>query len=635
MFSIIFFLEINANYHKFKDSIQLKMRHILFLFLLGFLNSLGANDNYFDKLYSVNKEWTHYEDYSPKGYVEFETDSDAIQAHLLLVCKYLKENPSKSFDENQLSRRTHLIERLEEYALNKVFPTNSFHSVRTPYFVDIYGVYCAVGFLMKESGYTELVAKIKEKENFNYIKDIQTEGVTEWAEEYGFTLKELKWIQPSYAPSPDLIQALEKGTNGPVHRVSRSSNLNGLIIAGDFDSLNLEPCLNIGIYQNNQLSCLGGGVSGKINDMSASYLRTVLFGHFDYEGDKYTMAIYDEGNWSYLNIPTREGYVATAGFDSGQRLEVAIHHPDSIEKQEIWIQPGPNSWNKELEINGFVRQIGPSVQGRIFAGHFSQGITFDDQGTHQDTVYTKNVIFRGNHGNNPWLPINGTELSDTVNAFVRINNQIYFAGSSSGLSSSNNIILTRYMNNTFQPILFSTWFGAEEFVSIDAVEVNYNDNSLIIGGDFIYYPMIGTGGRNLAYYNIFSNSLSLIGYLNNKVNTIATTNNDIYFGGDFTKNLSFIDMNHIGRVNTTLNAQDESAKEVTINVYPNPFTSFINVENANADEHYKILDSKGKLIEEGKLGYDLKIDLSSLPKGVYFLNLRREKDIIHKKIVKD
>lgn len=615
------------------------MRLITFLLLLSFFNNLNASisDNYFEELYKINKEWLDYKDYSPQGHANFETDNDAIQTHLLLVCNYLKEKPTNSFNNRQLSNRNQLIEKLEQYANNKVFPTNSFHTERTPYFVDIYGVHCAVGFLMKESGHTDLVAKIKENENFKYIEDIQTVGVSEWAEKYGFTVKELKWIQPSYFPSSNLTQAIEEGANGPVYKISRSNINNALIIAGKFDSLNLEPCLNVGVYQNNQLSCLGDGVSGIINDITTSHIRTILYGQFDYQGGEYTMAIYDadDSSWNYLNIPSREGYIATAGYDSGTRIEVAIHHPDTPEKQEIWIQPGPNSWNKELEINGFIRQIGPSGLGRIFAGWFSEGLTFDEQGVVQDTVYTKNVIFRNHHNNFAWEPIIGTEISDTVNAFVRINSQIYFAGSSSNDPSSNNIILSRYLNSTFQPILFSTGFGAEDFVSINAIEVNNSNNSLIIGGDFLFHPMIGTGGSNLAYYNIFSHSLSMLAYLNNKVNTIATIFNEIYFGGDFTQNLSFVDMNRLGRVNTTLNTLEESAENQTVNIYPNPFTSFIKLENVNADEKYRVFDSHGKLVQEGKLNTAFQIDLSSLPKGVYFLNLRKEHEVINKKIVKN
>lgn len=611
------------------------MKFISLIFLVCYFNTLIANVNNFEELYEINKEWIHYKNQIPSEGFILENESDAIQTHLLLVCQYLKENSSEHLNSYQLLNRFKLIESLEKYAKNKVFPTNTFHQERTPYFVDIYGVHCAVGFLMKESGYTELVAKIKENENYKYIKNIQTAGINEWAEKFGFTIDELKWIQPSYLPSPDLIQAMDEGTNGPVNKITNSSHLNALIVSGDFDSLNLEPCLNIGIYQNNQFSCLGGGVSGKINNISANHLRTVLFGLFDFNGEKYSMAIYDENGWNYLNIPSREGYISTSGFEGMHGLEVAIHHPDSLEKQEIWIQIGTNSWNKELEINGFVNQIGASAQGRIFAGWFSEGVTFDNQGNTLDTIYTKNVIFRNHHNNNTWEAINGTDICDTVHSFVRINSQIYFAGSSSGLSSSNNIILSRYLNNTFQPLLYSTWFGAKDHVSIKAIEVNNNNNSLIIGGDFIYNPLIGIGGHNLAYFNIFHNSLSFLAVLDNKVNTLVTINKEIYFGGDFRQNHSIVDINYIGRVNTTLNTQNEQDEKTSINIYPNPFKNFIYIENVNPNENYQIYNTQGKLIKEGTVNYDSKIHLSSLPKGIYYLNIRREQEIIQKKIVKN
>lgn len=592
------------------------------------------SDLYFHKLYEINREWAHYKDFCPKESVHFETDNDAIQAHLLLVCKYLEDNPSQFYNESQLSYRNILIEKLKNYANKKEFPTNSFHLERTPYFVDIHGVHCAVGYLMKESGYTDLVAKIRENENYSYIAEIQTEGVSEWAKKHGFTVDELKWIQPTYGISQNFVKAIGDGTNGPVNKIVENKTSGGIIIAGDFDSLNLEPCLSIGVYDNSQFSCLGGGVTGTINDIFSTQTEIYLFGQFDYQGDVYTMATYDNGSWDYFNIPSREGYIATAGMIRNNRIEVAINHPDTLNKQEIWVESNSNIWYKGLEVNGFIRKVGAFGNRGVFAGWFTEAIAYNDLGVALDTVFTKNVIFKEPYNNNNWTPINGTEISDTVNTFVVTGGQIYFGGSTSNDSTSNNILISRYLNNTFQPIMYTNFLGYEDFYSINAIAIDNENNGLIFGGDFKIQPTIGTSGNNLLSYDVFNHTSSLRAMLNNRVNTIASYSNEIFFGGDFTSNFS-VEINHIGKFNKFLSTQNELNDKKTVNVYPNPFTNYIQLENVSSDEKYQIADLHGKMVQSGSLNPGLKIDLSSLSKGTYFLTIERDQQVIHKKIVKN
>jgi len=51
---------------------------------------------------------------------------------------------------------------------------------------------------MQQSGDEPLAQAISTAENFQYVKDIKTQGVNHWASENGFILEELALIQPSY-----------------------------------------------------------------------------------------------------------------------------------------------------------------------------------------------------------------------------------------------------------------------------------------------------------------------------------------------------------------------------------------------------------------------------------------------------
>ncbi|PHR44771.1 MAG: hypothetical protein COA32_14230 [Fluviicola sp.] len=614
------------------------MKSIVFLLLVIwpflFFSNTSNEESYFNQLCQINKQWLNHEQDSPNAEVYFKTDEDAIQAHLFLVCNSLTKNTPSDLSDNQLESRLQLIQILREYAREKVFPTNLYHVDRTPYFVDDFGVHCAVGYLMSESGSKDLVAEIRANENYSYIADIKTPGVSEWAFEHGFTVDELKWIQPGYLPSPDAIGPIGSGTNGPVNKVVQNNYNGELVLAGKFDSLDLEPCLNIGVYDNNQLSCLGAGISGKINDVTIKGGNVVAFGELDFQGQIYTMAIYDNSQWNYMNIPSREGAVATAGFSGGIGFEVAINHPTVQNAQEIWIQSNSGNWEKELTLNGIVKKIGTSVFGRVFVGSFNEARTYDDQGAVNDTVFTNNVFFREHYGNNDWNGISGVDISDTVNTFVGINNQIYFGGTASNDGSSSGVILTRYLNNTLQPLLFAYSFSGNDPVSINALDLIQTDGSLLIGGNFLYVPMVGTGGKNLGVYNVYSHSMSYIAYLDKKVNGAVFRNGQIYFGGDFRTNLSSTELNHLGKYDTTAEVDNNSLNN-KLKVFPNPFTDVIKIEGLTSKYTFQILDGSGRVVREGIISSnDSSIQLGDLTSGFYLFNLKSEKGIISKRLIK-
>jgi heat shock protein HslJ len=61
--------------------------------------------------------------------------------------------------------------------------------------------------------------------------------------------------------------------------------------------------------------------------------------------------------------------------------------------------------------------------------------------------------------------------------------------------------------------------------------------------------------------------------------------------------------------------------EVPLKIYPNPTSDFLMVENAKTNSSFQIFDMDGKLISQGKLGSQNKIDVSTLEKGNYILKM--------------
>ncbi len=158
----------------------------------------------YDQLCQLNKYWGAYAEYDTKTselskLVKFDSDRSLIKTHLELVENHLRLN-SAQLSEEQLKNRKLCLDILNEYHQAGKFPINTRHSYTVPYFIDDFNTACAVGHLIRASGYEALAQNIADNQNYAYIEDMQVDGVEEWADEMGFAMEELKWIQPSYQP---------------------------------------------------------------------------------------------------------------------------------------------------------------------------------------------------------------------------------------------------------------------------------------------------------------------------------------------------------------------------------------------------------------------------------------------------
>jgi hypothetical protein len=70
-----------------------------------------------------------------------------------------------------------------------------------------------------------------------------------------------------------------------------------------------------------------------------------------------------------------------------------------------------------------------------------------------------------------------------------------------------------------------------------------------------------------------------------------------------------------------------------LNVYPNPFTSSINIEGIVENEYYELLNSTGQIIWSGKQINNQ--DFSSLSNGLYFLRINKGNLTQTTKLIKD
>lgn len=168
------------------------------ILLFGLAQQVAAN-SFFNQLCEFNPNWEKYESRIPdQDAVEFTSEVEYIQAHLTSVLSILRSNPTEQLNAKQLTSRFHLIDVLDEYREAGIFPINYYRKERIPVFIDEHNTHCAVGFLMRETGYEFLAKDIAAADNYIWVKDITDERAIAWQAKSGFTLEELKIIQGAY-----------------------------------------------------------------------------------------------------------------------------------------------------------------------------------------------------------------------------------------------------------------------------------------------------------------------------------------------------------------------------------------------------------------------------------------------------
>ena len=108
--------------------------------------------------------------------------------------------------------RLQVLDRLHHYWRLGRFPSNTFKpNQRWPVFIDNQGVYCAVGYLMSQTGATQLAARLNQANRFVILEEVQSAEVDHWLATHQLKAQEAALIQPGYSYSPSVVHT---GYNG-------------------------------------------------------------------------------------------------------------------------------------------------------------------------------------------------------------------------------------------------------------------------------------------------------------------------------------------------------------------------------------------------------------------------------------
>lgn len=599
----------------------------LFFFSLGINKASNRENLLLQQLIMVNSKWRNQTElqnilsnvkFQPLNYY-----SDCIALHLSLVEKTLRNRNASHLSAKQLKNRLQLLDKLNRYWQAKTFPINNYTSYKTPVFIDKKGTHCAVGYLMQQSGYEALAKEIDAKQKFAYVHQIKVAGVNKWANEHGFTIDELAWIQPGYPPTIDAVD-MKKGFDGPVNAIVVEP-INGIIYAAGSFTKATEGmnCNNIAAWISGFAGydwiTLNNGVNGTVHALLIHNNKLYVGGEFT-EADGITanhVAVYDLTTNQWQSIGSLDSTVRVFAVYNNE-IYAGGDFTGLVSK---WDGSTWQNINDGLIYGESVRALQVYNNQLIIGGNFDL-----TTGALRKHVALYDGTYMGIMGMGTLTPVNDFEIHENklfaACDFISGNDTCALAV----FDDINNDWKVELKLNNNMPSLSS--FTGNSFNDILSFQGN-----LLVAGDFnCSAGMIE--GNNLATYSkeSYPNDTILYSiltpYLNidSSLNCLATYGNDIYFGGDFISNMFSDTLNHIGYISILpVGIQNKTSNNLSIKVFPNPTSDFISIKPTLNNEKisgYEIYDAVSKYVSGEKENITTNsISFKNFQSGIYAIKV--------------
>ncbi len=557
----------------------------------------------YEHLVTVNIQWTKQKDipnWIKTEKASFNTDTERIQTHLQLVYQIL-EKRTKSAQQ----KRKAVLQKLKRYGQKGEFPTNLYHSYRQPYFVDYKNVHCAVGHLLQQTGELELVTQIRTENNYAYIHELtKYKRLGEWAEEYGFTIDELAWIQPGYGPPNPTFNTVGNGggVNGEIHAMIQNADSTMLYMAGDFTEVDGQLADNIIGWDGINWHTLGSGIDGVIYAMDFWLGSLVIAGDFMLNGQPCNVAMWTGNNWSALQTGDMQGKVLAlkvynysiyigGNFQmvDGNAMPYLAFLP-MINQNGSWSNAS-NYWSTTNAIpNAFtvdapVRCFELVLDELLVGGDFNQTANL----TTDSTINQLSI----NHlaywdGDNWTLGLNGQH--GAVHSIKLEDGHLYIGGKVSGLNP-----ISIYYAGLWNYISASSFTGKGDSLIHDFVMY---DNKMYAVGGFEYIPLLGYFGSGILQIDPAYGYGSGVTSVDKTVKALATFDDQLYLGGDFTQISGQTNANGLvasDMIATNTERIVEETKQIEIRYQGNQVLVFY--EDLKETSSMQIIDMKGRVVQ--------------------------------------
>ena len=585
---------------------------IILCFFIGVVNAFdltpSKKTSAKNHLLNVNKNWSEFEDLIPKESVYFKSDNDRIAYHLKNTIQLLKQQSTQNLSSSQLENRNNAIDVLAYYAELKLFPTNHYHAERRPYFIDNYGVHCAVGYLVKETGFPEISKEIARTQNYAYVKEIKSKELLNWAKQYGFSVQELALIQPTY-PSTNHTSQLGNTPNGEVKDLKTSNGKMALV--GTFSEVENGSCANIAYYENGVYTCFGSGIEGDAKGIihyNGNSDLLIVYGEFISNGITYPVAKFENDAWSFLAIPNHPNAIAEAGSktDGADGYKVSIEVTGQAHQQEVFSYTLANGWEIEANVFGEINTLDYGAYGGDYDTIYIHELAQD--------IYSKGLIIPD--VNNTSYQTFDDGLPSSIHCLELVNQEMYIGGLHYRNAVDNNPILCKFSNGNLSTLInltsLSDTFGPITYEFINDIKVV--DDQLYFGGYLHSKDEVIGYQRHFFSYDLNTNEFTCQNGFNSLVCCIEVYNGEMVIGGGFYHylvkwdNYQFVGVEH--------------EDNMYLFTFPNPISPgsklTLEIPTQESIKTISIVDMKGSRTAMSKT---YQIMLPDLSKGTYVLEV--------------
>lgn len=613
------------------------MKKIIFLLLALQAFLAQANNNTLQQLASVNVQWQKQNDIAA---VIAETaispninHIDLIALHLQLVEKTLRARSVAHLNAMQQANRNTLLNKLNTYWKAKQFPVNDYLTYKSPVFIDRFGTHCAVGYLMQQSGYENLAREIDKTQKFAFVHDIKVNGVASWAQEQGFTIDELAWIQPGYWVT-NTATDLGGGVNGQVNAILVEQGGMSIYVAGEFNMAGgTVSANNIAVYQSGFAGWfwmpLNNGVNGKINAMLVHNNQLIVGGSFTQADGQVAnhIALYDFVNGQWQSMGSLDGTVNTIALYNNE-----IYAGGSF--TGMLAKWNGSAWIDANQIGFYgneVRSLAVINNELIIGGDFEL----------PTGALRKNVIgFDGTQ-----FIYMGFGTLTPVNDLALYNGRIYAACDAVSGNDTCALALFNAANNDWEKVIIPFNSLGNSFNGNKIMTLAVNGNEMLCGGNF----MVGSGlyfGKNIMRFQQANTAtandytISPVLFLDSTVNIITMNSSLAYFGGDFVNNNVSNSLNHVAYFDVLTGLKSIKQENTNaISLYPNPAAGNFFITSAqkfNENDYVVITNYLGdEVLHKAITGNAASnpIDISNLANGIYNVNVFSSKQVFYQKLV--
>jgi hypothetical protein len=590
----------------------------LLLFMLFVANNIFANKSTYQKLVEVNKCWTEQKDISTKEIEGLNALSEEgwISLHLSLVEQTLRARKTLHLNPIQQANRVHCLDILHRYWQEGNFPINEDYATRTPIFIDKHNNFCAVGFLIKETGNEAISRMIASKTNLAYVREMNYPELGLWAKENGFTVDELAWIQPAYSPK-SRCEKIGKGVDGFVQELFVDTAIQQLYVGGNFYEADKSFVANNIAYVTENAGDytwhkMGNGVNGQVNAIVKFDSKIFVAGSFDSASGIPTknIAYWDGSIWHSAgcldgvvnDLLVFEGNLYAAGVFKSCGSGIG-------ENFAIW---DGTKWTTIAGLSGRVNTMEATDTYIALGGKFDF-----------DTALNVNAI--------KWNPISSfqkfpNKLNSEVMDFELYQDTLH--ASCKRAIATDTFQLLQKLNSDGWVSFFSSipvWFYFKSSENLSFNTLCSEGSSINIGGYF-------SSNLGMTYVN---NVISFGSYwidVDSTVNKIVLFKTELIVAGKFKKGMAYtltgesssVELNGITKRSpaklSVVNAINENQ---TFNIYPNPVASgkTIMLDNSFSATEYNISSIDGKQYNSGKVNNRNEIQLPQLATGIYNIRL--------------